>query len=389
MSEIRNIIFDFGGVLYNIRYQNIADSFARYGLKDFDQLYSKAHQIDEFDLYEEGLMSSPDFCKFIRSLSHTNLTDEQIAECWNAILIDFPTENDELLKKVRNHYRIFLFSNTNQLNYDAFNEQMNQKFGYSVPEKHMERCYYSQILHIRKPKPEGFQHILKENGLLPEETLFIDDSPQHIAVAKQLGLQTHHLTHKETVCDLFDAEGFYKAEQQMGRTLFLDRDGVINKRIVGGYVTRPEDFHILPGVPDALRLLRPYFDHIILITNQQGVSKGLFTNEQLQEVHSFMQSELREKSIALDAIYVCTHLASEHCSCRKPEIGMALQAKKDFPDIDMARSIMVGDSASDMQFAINAGIKPISVGEDKDCKKLSSYHYQDLLDFANHITECI
>jgi len=389
MSNIRNIIFDFGGVLYNIRYQNIADAFARYGLENFDQLYSKAHQIDEFDLYEEGLMSTPDFCNFIRTLSHSNLTDEQIAECWNAILVDFPSENEQLLRKVREHYRIFLFSNTNQLNYEAFNEQMNQKFGFSVPEKYMERCYYSQILHIRKPKPEGFQQILKENELLAEETLFIDDSPQHIAVAKQLGIQTHHLTKDEKVSDLFDSKGVYRAAKQVGRTLFLDRDGVINKRIVGGYVTRPEDFLFLPGVPEALRLLRPYFDHIILITNQQGVSKGLFTNEQLEEVHRYMQAELEKETVPMDGIYVCTHLAAEHCACRKPEIGMFVQAQTDYPDIDKAHSIMVGDSASDMQFALNAGIEPISVGVDDECLKLSNRHYKDLLDFANHITECI
>ena len=160
MKKIRNIIFDFGGVLYNIRYQNIADAFTRYGFADFDKLYSKAHQTEVFDLFEEGKMSIPDFCDQIRFMSQKDLTDNQIAECWNAILIDFPNSSEQLLQKVRDHYRIFLFSNTNQLNYEAFTEQMFHKFGYSVPEKYMERCYYSQILHIRKPKPEGFQHTL-------------------------------------------------------------------------------------------------------------------------------------------------------------------------------------------------------------------------------------
>ncbi len=77
MKKIRNIIFDFGGVLYNIRYQNIADAFARYGFADFDKLYSKAHQTEVFDLFEEGKMSIPDFCDHIRSMSQKNLTDKR------------------------------------------------------------------------------------------------------------------------------------------------------------------------------------------------------------------------------------------------------------------------------------------------------------------------
>lgn len=386
MKKICNIIFDFGGVLYNIRYQNIADAFARYGFADFDKLYSKAHQTEVFDLFEEGKMSIPDFCDHIRSMSQKNLTDNQIAECWNAILIDFPNSSEQLLQKVRDHYRLFLFSNTNQLNYEAFTEQMFHKFGYSVPEKYMERCYYSQILHIRKPKPEGFQHILEENGLLPEETLFIDDSPQHIATAQQLGFHTHHLAGGEKVSDLFDEDGFYKMDNKTPKTLFLDRDGVINVRIVDGYVTRPEEFVLLPGVLEALRLLRPRFDRIILVSNQQGIGKGLFSLEDLDRVHTYMQSLFAAQGTPLDAIYVCPHLASEHCACRKPNIGMALQAKNDFPEIDLAKSIMVGDSLSDMQFARNAGMIPVSVGSaDVDRDELAVRHYADLLDFAKNV----
>lgn len=389
MKKIRNIIFDFGGVLYNIRYQNIADAFARYGFPDFDKLYSKAHQTEVFDLFEEGKMSIPAFCDHIRSMSQKNLTDNQIAECWNAILLDFPSSSEQLLQKVRDHYRIFLFSNTNQLNYEAFTEQMFHKFGYSVPEKYMERCYYSQILHIRKPKPEGFQHILEENGLLPEETLFIDDSPQHIATARQMGLQTHHLAEGETVNDLFDEKGFYKMDERRTRTLFLDRDGVLNERIVDGYVTRPEDFQFLPGVMLAMRLLRPQFDHIILLSNQQGIGKGLFTMGDLQKVHRYMQAALEEQGTPLDAIYVCPHLASEHCGCRKPDTGMVQMAMADFPDIDLAHAVMVGDSVSDMQLALHAGILPVSVGDDPECARISRWHYADLLEFARDISNII
>ena len=141
-----------------------------------------------------------------------------------------------------------------------------------------------------------------------------------------MGLQTHHLAEGETVNDLFDEKGFYKMDERRTRTLFLDRDGVLNERIVDGYVTGPEDFQFLPGVMLAMRLLRSQFDHIILLSNQQGIGKGLFTMEDLQKVHRYMQAALEEQGTPLDAIYVCPHLAAEHCGCRKPETGMVQMA---------------------------------------------------------------
>ncbi len=171
-------------------------------------------------------------------------------------------------------------------------------------------------------------------------------------------------------------------------TLFLDRDGVVNVRIVDGYVTRVEDFVFLPGVLEAMRLLRPRFKRIIIVSNQQGIGKGLFTMEQLHKVHSHMQAELGTQGTPVDGIYVCPHLANEHCSCRKPNIGLALQAKKDFPEIDLNSSIMVGDSVSDMHFALNANMIPVSVGpDDAQRDMLASEHYHDLLDFAAMVNE--
>ncbi|MBR3939498.1 MAG: HAD family phosphatase [Bacteroidales bacterium] len=200
---IKNIIFDLGGVIYDIRYENIADKFRSYGITDFEKLYSKASQTDSIDLFEEGKITPAEFRDYLRGLSPVPLTDEQIDEAWNAILIGIPKERLELLGMLRLKYNIFLYSNTNQINYDKFTTELKAKYGFDVFEVTFKKAYFSQILQIRKPKLEGFRAILAEQGLKPEETLFIDDSPQHIEAARKVGINAYHLTGGETMEQLF------------------------------------------------------------------------------------------------------------------------------------------------------------------------------------------
>lgn len=200
---IKNIIFDLGGVIYDIRYENIADKFRSYGVTDFEKLYSKAFQTDTIDLFEEGKISVEEFRDYLRNLTSLPLTDSQIDEAWNAILIGIPKERLELLGMLRLKYNIFLYSNTNKINYDKFTSELNAKYGFDVFEVTFKKAYFSQILQIRKPKPEGFQAIVSEQQLNPSETLFIDDSPQHIEAARKVGLHAYHLKGGETLEQLF------------------------------------------------------------------------------------------------------------------------------------------------------------------------------------------
>lgn len=175
-------------------------------------------------------------------------------------------------------------------------------------------------------------------------------------------------------------------------TLFLDRDGIVNVQIVGGYVESVDQFVFVDHFLDAMKLLRPKFRHIILVTNQQGIGKKICTQAQVDAVHSYMQMRLLDQHTPMDAIYCCPHLATEGCSCRKPAIGMALQAKTDFPDIDFADSMMVGDSLSDMQFAQNAGITPVHVGairypEFDEILSITKYHFDSLYDLARYLDD--
>lgn len=203
---IKNIIFDLGGVIYDIRYENIPEAFARMGAGNLMEIYSKAKQTDFIDRYEEGLMSSDEFCEEIRRISEVPLTDEQIKEAWNAILIDVPASRVDFLLKLKERYNLYLFSNTNQFNHDCFTAHLNQKYGFDFFDTIFKAAYFSHILHIRKPKSEGFQKIMQEQQLNPAETLFIDDSPQHIEGARRCGLQAYHLQDERSIefLDIWD-----------------------------------------------------------------------------------------------------------------------------------------------------------------------------------------
>ncbi len=144
-----------------------------------------------------------------------------------------------------------------------------------------------------------------------------------------------------------------------GWTLFLDRDGVINERIPGSYVRKVEEFVFLPKVLDALSILAQHFATIVIVTNQQGITKGVMTEEDLQSVHQAMKQAVSVAGGRFDEIYYCKELATSNPWCRKPNPGMAHQAKADFPQIDFTKSIMVGDSISDMEFGQRLGMKTV------------------------------
>jgi D-glycero-D-manno-heptose 1,7-bisphosphate phosphatase len=141
--------------------------------------------------------------------------------------------------------------------------------------------------------------------------------------------------------------------------LFLDRDGVINRRIPDAYVTEPSEFEFLPNVIEALQILSKKFNRIFIVTNQQGIGKGLMSEGDLDDIHASMLDTFEENEIRIDKIYVCPALKEDNDPCRKPNIGMALQAQEDFPDIDLENSVMVGDTTSDMRFGKNAGMKTV------------------------------
>ena len=201
--EIKNIIFDLGGVIYDIRYENIADRFRSYGLQDFEKYYTQLSQTPTIDLFEEGRITPAEFRDYIRGISPIPLTDSQIDDAWNAILIEIPKLRWQLLGALRIKYNTFLFSNTNQINYDRFMAEAEQQYGFNPFEVSFRKAYFSQLMHTRKPKPDGFQMIIDENGLNPAETIFIDDNPTNVQTAKQLGMHTYIMPKNKKLEELF------------------------------------------------------------------------------------------------------------------------------------------------------------------------------------------
>jgi histidinol-phosphate phosphatase family protein len=144
--------------------------------------------------------------------------------------------------------------------------------------------------------------------------------------------------------------------QNLDSALFLDRDGVINRRIEGDYVRNQSQLELLPGAIDAIVRLGKQFRYVIVVTNQQGIGKGLMSAADVAKMHEYIIGQVQAVGGCIDRIYCCPSLASDNDPNRKPDIGMGLQAKRDFPDIDFSRSLMIGDSESDMLFAEKLGM---------------------------------
>jgi histidinol-phosphate phosphatase family protein len=146
-------------------------------------------------------------------------------------------------------------------------------------------------------------------------------------------------------------------------TLFLDRDGVINERLIDDYVKHPTSFKFMAGVKKAMCYLSARFGRIIIVTNQQGIGKGLMTLDDVHNVHRFMIRELEKEGARVDKIYVAHQREAEAGEMRKPSIGMAKLAKEEFSEINFCKSLMVGDAVSDIQFGKRAGMKTVFIGE--------------------------
>ena len=173
-------------------------------------------------------------------------------------------------------------------------------------------------------------------------------------------------------------------------TLFLDRDGVINRRIRGGYVCDWEEFQFLGGVLHAMALLNSRFQRIFVVTNQQGIGKELMTESDLAHIHRRMYESIRESGGRIDSIYYCPTLAGKDDLFRKPAPGMALKAKGDFPEVDFSHSIMVGDTPSDMEFGHRLGMKTVwidSEEESADPPASVGARFPSLLHFALSVLE--
>jgi len=209
---IKNIIFDFGGVIIDIDYWKSINAFIELGFENFDRIYSQAGQSALFDELDKGLINAEEFRNKLQKLFPRGVSTKMIDDAWNAILIGIPAHRIQLLEKIRNNYRIFLMSNTNTLHYAEYIKELKEKFGYDDLSCLFEKVYLSFELGMRKPDKKIFKLILEENNLNATETLFIDDSEQNLPPAKSFGINTLFLKSGMDVTELFE-NGFLKAEK--------------------------------------------------------------------------------------------------------------------------------------------------------------------------------
>ena len=186
---VKNIIFDLGGVLLNIDFNKTQNAFAELGVTNFIDLYTQFHSTPLFVDYETGKISDEKFIEGIRSSAGIPLSDEDVTTAWNALLLDFPIERLQFLEKLKSKYRLFLLSNTNALHHVVFQKTVLELSGKAFDD-YFEKAYYSHSMGMRKPGVEIYEWVLKQNNLLAQETLFIDDTYANIEGAKKTGLHT-------------------------------------------------------------------------------------------------------------------------------------------------------------------------------------------------------
>ena len=199
---IKSVIFDLGGVIYDVDYHKTINAFKALGMVRFEDVYAKAGQSDLFNDLEEGKISRAVFVERIKNLSGHDLTSSQIFNAWNVMLLGFMPDALVCLKRLRSTYRIFLLSNTNEIHIQEIEKRVGTAF-FSDFCSLFEKVYLSHELGLRKPHTDVFNYILEEKGLKANETLFIDDSIQHVEGAINAGLQAHHLTDDQTIDQLF------------------------------------------------------------------------------------------------------------------------------------------------------------------------------------------
>jgi len=203
-QSIKNIIFDLGGVILNVDPQKTINAFKKMGAGNFDEIYSRIKQTSLFDHFEKDSITVDEFRTEVKKHIQNSVNNRDVDFAWNAMLQDLPRERLELLETLRNKYRLFLLSNTNEIHIKAYSKILKNNYGLEDLSHLFEKEYYSYKIGLRKPDIETFQYVLEENSLMPKETLFIDDSSQHVEGAKRAGIFAYLLKEDETILDIFD-----------------------------------------------------------------------------------------------------------------------------------------------------------------------------------------
>jgi putative hydrolase of the HAD superfamily len=202
MQNITNLIFDLGGIIMQIDVRRTQQAFTEMGVKNINDYFGHGFAASFFKDHETGRISDEAFIQKIKEVTGPDTADEKIVEAWNAMLLSFPPERIALLERIKKKYRIFLYSNTNAIHHQRFTEMYQQAFPGTGLDDHFEKAYYSHLLGHRKPDKTGFEIIIRENGLDPAETLFVDDTFMNVEGAMKTCLKGLYLPQGMTINDI-------------------------------------------------------------------------------------------------------------------------------------------------------------------------------------------
>jgi putative hydrolase of the HAD superfamily len=203
MKNLKNIIFDYGNVIFEINFERTQSALLQLGITNVEAFFAHKNHNQLFDDFETNTISANEFRAGIRKAADNNdLTDQQIDDAWNSLLIGVSANNHDVLLEMKTKYRTFLLSNNNEIHYNWIIKHINENYNIDNYNDYFEKAYFSHLMNMRKPNVNIFEHVILENNLNPAETLFIDDSPQHIEGAKKAGLHTLLMNfHPEKLAD--------------------------------------------------------------------------------------------------------------------------------------------------------------------------------------------
>ena len=199
---IKNILFDLGGVLYHIAYIKTIKTVKSLGIENAKEVYSQQKQSEFFDLFETGKITEEQFFYHLNLLS-PKVKKEDLKAAWNTMLLGMPRENKNLLATLKSKYNLYLLSNANVTHIEFVKNDLLLKNGISNLEQFFNKAYFSHEIGMRKPDLKTFEWVLKDAGIKPNETLFIEDSIQHIEGAKLAGLHCCHISSNEPLTQAF------------------------------------------------------------------------------------------------------------------------------------------------------------------------------------------
>lgn len=213
-TNIRNIIFDFGGVILDIDPQQTINTLKNQGVKNVEVFSTPEFQEQVMNKFERGILTPELFREKVRGFLDKKLSDQDIDDAWNALLLDIPKERIAVLEQVKQNYNTFLLSNSNEIHYDVYVRDLQLRFGYREFDQLFHKAYFSFDLHLSKPNPEIFEFVMNQHKMIAEETLFIDDTLEHIESARKLGMRCYQLIKPERVRDLFK-DGILKEDLKL------------------------------------------------------------------------------------------------------------------------------------------------------------------------------